>query len=375
MSYINTPELAESTLNGHIFSYDAKALLAEKKIVLIGDFQLGEIKSISKAGYHIYHIKLTDKVHVIEKLKRIPFKEIAGFIVSLTEIKLFKKQLDIIKRLGLHNYYPVFAYSPSMQAPELMKQFEVIDEVITVLDDKRLLDFKIDFLSKVKKLSSVRFTFPDKINAVKKFFNSIIRRSFDIIVSSILILLFLPMMLVIAILIKIESSGPIFYISKRAGKHYEIFPFIKFRTMIVDADKKLIDIAHLNQYAGKNKTAQFVKIKNDPRVTRVGSFLRNTSLDELPQLINVLLGHMSLVGNRPLPLYEAATLTSDSYAPRFNAPAGITGLWQVLKRGQDDMSIEERIELDITYSNSNSLLVDLWIMVKTPIAMFQKSDV
>ena len=145
--------------------------------------------------------------------------------------------------------------------------------------------------------------------------------------------------------------------------------------MIVDADKKLIDIAHLNQYAGKNKTAQFVKIKNDTRVTLVGSFLRNTSLDELPQLINVLLGHMSLVGNRPLPLYEAATLTSDSYAPRFNAPAGITGLWQVLKRGQDDMSIEERIELDITYSNSNSLLVDLWIMVKTPIAMFQKSDV
>ncbi len=104
-------------------------------------------------------------------------------------------------------------------------------------------------------------------------------------------------------------------------------------------------------------------------------FLRNTSLDELPQLINVLLGHMSLVGNRPLPLYEAATLTSDHWVNRFDAPAGMTGLWQIMKRGEDSMSIEERIELDITYAKNNSILVDLWIMVKTPFAMMQKTNV
>jgi lipopolysaccharide/colanic/teichoic acid biosynthesis glycosyltransferase len=145
--------------------------------------------------------------------------------------------------------------------------------------------------------------------------------------------------------------------------------------MISDADSKLKDLAHLNQYSISSKSVKFVKIKDDPRVTRFGSFLRNTSLDELPQLINVFFGDMSLVGNRPLPLYEAATLTNDMYSNRFNAPAGITGLWQILKRGEDEMSTEERIELDIKYAKNNSLFVDLWILVRTPFAMFQKTNV
>jgi len=107
----------------------------------------------------------------------------------------------------------------------------------------------------------------------------------------------------------------------------------------------------------------------------VGAFLRNSSLDELPQLFNVLLGDMSLVGNRPLPLYEAETLTTDVWAERFMAPAGITGLWQIKKRGQDDMSVEERIGLDIAYANRNNFMYDLWIMANTPTALIQKSSV
>jgi lipopolysaccharide/colanic/teichoic acid biosynthesis glycosyltransferase len=107
----------------------------------------------------------------------------------------------------------------------------------------------------------------------------------------------------------------------------------------------------------------------------VGAFLRNTSLDELPQLFNVLWGDMSLVGNRPLPLYEAATLTTDEWAARFLAPAGITGLWQIKKRGHNEMSVEERINLDITYSQKYSFMYDLWIMANTPFALIQKSNV
>ena len=100
----------------------------------------------------------------------------------------------------------------------------------------------------------------------------------------------------------------------------------------------------------------FVKIKNDPRVTKVGMFLRNTSIDELPQLINVLKGDMSIVGNRPLPLYEAEQLTSDDWGERFLAPAGITGLWQVMKRGKGSMSEEERKALDNAYARKSKLM-------------------
>jgi lipopolysaccharide/colanic/teichoic acid biosynthesis glycosyltransferase len=115
-------------------------------------------------------------------------------------------------------------------------------------------------------------------------------------------------------------------------------------------------------------------MENDPRVTRIGTYLRNSSLDELPQLINVLKGDMSLVGNRPLPLYEASTLTTDEWAERFVAPAGITGLWQIRKRGKDEMSVEERIHLDLAYARNNNLVMDLWIMLQTPRVLLQSQN-
>ncbi|MDQ3292491.1 MAG: sugar transferase, partial [Bacteroidota bacterium] len=122
--------------------------------------------------------------------------------------------------------------------------------------------------------------------------------------------------------------------------------------------------------------AAFIKIANDPRITRIGMFLRNTSLDELPQLFNVLRGDMSIVGNRPLPLYEAEKITTDQFAARFIAPAGITGLWQVSKRGKGgNMSEEERKQLDIEYAKNVSLKKDLQIILKTFPALFQKENV
>ena len=186
--------------------------------------------------------------------------------------------------------------------------------------------------------------------------------------------------------------------------------------MVPDADKKLGTMTHLNLYSGSTdeklatecpdckklghpcstimytdnnqvcenfyfylleleKQGIFFKAKDDPRISKVGKFLRNSSIDELPQLINILKGDMSLVGNRPLPLYEAEKLTSDLRAFRFLAPAGLTGLWQVTKRGKKDMSEEERIALDNNYALNHSLLLDIKIILKTFPALLQSENV
>jgi len=130
----------------------------------------------------------------------------------------------------------------------------------------------------------------------------------------------------------------------------------------------------LNQYNENSRNGVFHKIKNDPRISPLGQFLRSTSLDEIAQLFNVLIGDMSLVGNRPLPLYEAEKLTRDQIAWRFLAPAGITGLWQIT-RGKDNMSPEERIALDMEYAMKNSFWLDLKIMLSTVPALLQTERV
>jgi len=246
------------------------------------------------------------------------------------------------------------------------------------------------------------------------------KRIFDILFSLLALLLLSPLFLLFALFIKLESKGPVFYYSLRAGSGYKIFKFYKFRSMYVDADKRLKELGHLNQYknnnekkdldpeqiylckecAEKGRSCQypmfadtftwcekahpgkglsaapaFIKIKDDPRVTKAGSLMRNTSIDELPQLINVLKGDMSIVGNRPLPLYEAEKLTTDKYVLRFLAPAGLTGLWQVEKRGKAEMSEEERLMLDNAYAENYSLLGDIKLLFKTIPALFQKEKV
>lgn len=260
---------------------------------------------------------------------------------------------------------------------ERFKNFRFVDEIIFLQDynHQRLLR-KVAFLKRLKlKMAQEASTQAlESALQISTPATPVLKRAFDILISGLLLILLSPLFLLIALAIRIESKGSIFYIAKRAGRGYKIFDFYKFRTMFVGADAKIKELAHLNQYNAGEAGAQFFKINNDPRITKVGMFLRNTSLDELPQLVNVLIGDMSLVGNRPLPLYEAASLTTDEWAKRFMAPAGMTGLWQIKKRGKEDMSIEERLNLDIDYADRFSFTYDLWIMANTPSALIQRTN-
>lgn len=205
------------------------------------------------------------------------------------------------------------------------------------------------------------------------------KRVFDVVASGCALFFLMPIFIIVAILIKLESKGDVIYKSKRVGAGYRIFDFFKFRSMRSDADQMIASIAELNQYSNesnkKNGKTAFVKFKDDPRITKLGAFLRRTSIDELPQLINVFIGDMSLVGNRPLPLYEAEQLTTNEWSTRFLGPAGLTGLWQISKRGKKDMSETERKELDNFYAANYSILLDLKIIMKTIPALIQKENV
>jgi lipopolysaccharide/colanic/teichoic acid biosynthesis glycosyltransferase len=260
-----------------------------------------------------------------------------------------------------------------------VKKLSFVDEILYLNDyDRNSLRSKLSFQIKIKQKVQEEIheqrieTSGQEICTTK----CIAKRTFDIVISSLILLVLSPILLLIAMAIKIESRGPVLYVSPRAGRGYRIFDFFKFRTMYTGADLKRQEFMHMNQYNTTDSAAGpvFFKIDNDPRITKVGLFLRKTSLDELPQLVNVLKGDMSLVGNRPLPLYEAATLTTDEWAMRFMAPAGITGLWQIKKRGQSDMSVEERLSLDNDYAEKYNFMYDLWIMANTPSALLQKSN-
>jgi len=284
----------------------------------------------------------------------------------LPEVIICEAKFDLNEVRGLKQFlrqHPVLNSIPFIldgtgladKELELYRTYARPDEILFLQHcDQATLQDKISFLRKVKKAQQdVAPQIEENVPAHGLHFGLLSKRTFDILVCSIALLLLSPLFLLIALAIKLESSGPIFYVAKRAGRGYRIFNFFKFRTMYQGSDKRVRELTHLNQYNADSCGPVFFKISNDPRITKVGSFLRNTSLDELPQLINVLLGDMSLVGNRPLPLYEAVTLTTDEYAARFMAPAGITGLWQVKKRGNKDMSVEERISMDIDYASKS----------------------
>ncbi len=294
------------------------------------------------------------------------------------------------------------------------------------------LNKKIQFISDRENI-----LFDDEAPKYKilKFKIPVWKRLFDIVFSGLAIIILSPIFILTAIAIKLESKGPVLFKSKRVGTNYTIFDFLKFRSMYTDAEDRLKDLSKTNnQYVEKeedvddhktitaplgeeaeqdmlnmgmesgmmisdeeimligddfvvaesdfNKQKEeennnaFVKIENDPRITKVGKFIRKYSIDELPQLFNILKGDMSIVGNRPLPLYEAEKLTADTSIDRFMAPAGLTGLWQVEERGKGgNMSAEERKQLDITYGQTYNFMLDMKIIFRTLFTFIQKENV
>jgi lipopolysaccharide/colanic/teichoic acid biosynthesis glycosyltransferase len=322
--------------------------------------------------------------------------------------------------------------------PFILVSDEFKDELFKKAFSIRVDDFYINPLPPADGLvSRIRFlcefrskaiTIEKEASKLDSYVMPMSKRIFDIMVAFLALVALSPLLILVMIAIRIESKGKVYYISKRVGR--KPFDFYKLRSMRVGADKELSKLAkEKNQYTTEKKQTEidfslpcprcslltdgqscspvlhiadhsicdfwyntqkkevaksksaFVKIVDDPRITRVGKFIRNTSIDELPQLINVLKGDMSIVGNRPLPVYEAELLTRDDMSKRFLAPAGITGLWQVELRGRGGkMSEDERKLLDNAYADhftgSNySFWYDINLILRTVPALFQKDTV
>jgi lipopolysaccharide/colanic/teichoic acid biosynthesis glycosyltransferase len=186
-----------------------------------------------------------------------------------------------------------------------------------------------------------------------------VKRSFDFLVVAIGLITLAPIFIVISILIKLESLGPAIFKQKRAGKNGKIFTFYKFRSMYTDCDETVHQ--HFVQQVMSGEI-HMSKLQKDPRITKVGRFLRKGAIDELPQIINVLKGDMSLVGPRPHPLYEVENY-KDWHRKRLTVLPGITGLWQINKR--NSMSYDQAIQMDLDYIENMSFLLDIKILLKT----------
>ncbi|MBN1650448.1 MAG: sugar transferase [Bacteroidales bacterium] len=297
-----------------------------------------------------------------------------------------------------------------------LARYHNVDDYYALPLDLEKLETRIRFLQKYKiKYSegNVKQTLEDFRNQPYK--TPFIKRAFDIVMTSLAIIALSPIFIITAIAIRLESKGKVFYSSRRVGANFQEFDFYKFRSMYPDADKRLKEVEHLNQYQKeivgdecprcknlpegtycsapleqddktiiceyfyfkkKNAKAAFLKVENDPRITKVGKFIRNKSIDELPQLFNILKGDMSIVGNRPLPVGEATAITKSRWSRRFKAAAGLTGLWQVELRGHDgEMSEDERFELDNKYARLNSFWGDLILIFRTLKIFVQKGSV
>jgi lipopolysaccharide/colanic/teichoic acid biosynthesis glycosyltransferase len=197
-------------------------------------------------------------------------------------------------------------------------------------------------------------------------FRLAIKRAIDLTGAIVGLTLFAPLMLAIALLIRMDSQGPVLFRQLRRGYRGRPFWVLKYRTMTTDAEQRLRELEKHNESAG----GVLFKLKNDPRVTPIGRFLRRTSLDELPQLINVLLGEMSLVGPRPLQIRDSEKLQAENpaaYSCRLEVVPGVTGPWQI--GGRSELDHVKMVELDIDYAKNWSLRKDLLILLKTPLVV------
>jgi Undecaprenyl-phosphate galactose phosphotransferase WbaP len=196
----------------------------------------------------------------------------------------------------------------------------------------------------------------------------IAKRALDILGAGVGLVLLSPFFLIVALMVRADG-GPAFFAHQRVGRGGKLFGCLKFRSMVIDSQARL-EALLANDPTARAEWEATRKLKNDPRITRIGRFLRSTSLDELPQLINVLLGEMSLVGPRPVQEAEIDRYYGASAAHYMAVRPGITGLWQV--SGRSETSYESRVALDVTYVSRPSLLADISILLRTPVAVLSR---
>ena len=265
----------------------------------------------------------------------------------------------------------------------------VVDEVIIAIPRSLLTDadpiaraceeegIKLQFLADVFSLQVARIRLTKlgmlpllTLEPVAQDENKLlVKRCFDFALTFVSLPIVLPLIIIIAVAIKLDSRGPVFFVQQRVGLKKRLFPMIKFRSMHVNAEQKLKEIEHLNEAQGP-----IFKIKNDPRVTRVGKLLRKTSLDELPQLFNVIMGHMSLIGPRPMSIRDVDLFDKGIQRKRFSVKPGISCIWQI--SGRSNLPFEKWLELDLQYIESWSLWLDIKILLKTiPAVIFSKGAV
>jgi len=317
---------------------------------------------------------------------------------GLPDALICERKLPGGNGLGFYDFW-VDQFDRGKRIPFILLDDEKNQEILSEAQQKKIDDVYIKptkaetLISKILNLQQDK-TLSDKemvseMNAFKPYKPTFLKRTFDIVAASIGLLIVSPIFLIFMIAIRLESKGKVFYISKRVGSGYKVFDFYKLRSMYTNADKRLKELAVVNEFtkealADHSETTNILwnnsTIVGDPRLTRVGKIMRKLNIDEFPQLFNVIKGDMSLVGNRPLPLYEAELLTTADWADRFHSPAGITGIWKVVTRRKlKAMSHEERNSLQNKYSqianSSTSFWKDIWIIVQTIPAYFRKEKV
>ena len=367
----------------------------------------------------LFHVKQLDTV--IEAVNYLKLNQDIDAVLAETHLPGNDgiQAFDLLTKRNVIKEIPfilvTFQYEPEMSEKAFAKG--IYDYYRTPIDDKRIYERILFFKSDTNKLLDAKVMEqsekPSVSPPIEKYKTPIIKRIFDILVAGTALLMLSPLLLVVILAIKLDSKGSFYYISKRVGANMRVFGFYKLRSMRLNADKEQKDLSHLNQYVKeeaedvcsecaklppgeycsqvhweekdlgfgkkgevlvcqriitmrKNSKSAFLKLENDPRITKIGKFIRNTSIDELPQLVNIIKGDMSIVGNRPLPVDEANMLSFDSAGKRFDAAAGLTGLWQVELRGQGgEMSEETRFKLDANYAEKNTFWGDMKLIFRT----------
>ena len=284
-----------------------------------------------------------DRKSIKAKASKYSDCRILGSLDNLKEIVLNNKIQRIIISSKKYKYFEIL---------DILEELKGLD--VLVLMFPGYFEFSIRRMS-MRDVSGIPLIHISNIGfyGINLFYKNLI----DYILGSILFIIFIPLYLIVAVLIKANSKGPVFYKQKRYTKDFKEFYMYKFRTMYQDADKKVKELRKYSRTGGP-----IFKMKRDPRITSIGRFLRRFSIDEFPQIINVLKGELSLVGPRP-PIPEETEKYEDWYKKRLNIKQGLTGLWQV--SGRSDLNFEEMVKLDLYYIQNWSVGLDLRILLKT----------